>query len=53
MTKNQAISEMIIALTKCGFSAREALDMVCGAGTYDKLAEEVYYELRRRAGMKD
>ena len=53
MTKTQAINDMIIALTKMGFSAREALDMVCGAGTYDRMAEELYWEFRRRAGLKD
>ncbi len=46
MTKTQAISKMILAKIAEGFSVREALDEVLGAGTSEALISEVYETLR-------
>ena len=43
--KNQIISACIIALTSNGFTADQALDMVLGEGTFDKLASDLYEQL--------
>jgi len=46
MTKAQKISEMIlIELAETG-SMRQAFDKVMGEGTYDKLAGEIYEQIR-------
>ena len=46
MTKAQKISETLIAeIVKAG-SVRAGFDAVMGAGAFDKLAGEIYDELR-------
>lgn len=47
--KNAAISAMIVAKMNEGMTVREALDAVCGAGTFEKLAGDVYDALRQKA----
>lgn len=47
MTKQQAISLMILENVKNGMSLEEAFDAVLGAGSYEKLAGEIYEELRK------
>lgn len=44
MTKNQTISANIIALTIKGYSVDAAVDAVLGAGTYAKIASDVWEE---------
>lgn len=46
MTKNQAISAMILAKVAEGMDVREALDAVCGAGSFERLASNLYHQLR-------
>lgn len=46
MTKATAISLMILEAKNRGLTIAEALDEVCGDGTYDKLVSELYDELR-------
>ena len=50
MTKTQAISKMILAKIAEGFSVREALDEVLGAGASEALISEVYETLRASRG---
>lgn len=47
--KNAAISAKIAAGVNAGMSLREAFDAVLGQGAYDKLAGDVYDELRAKA----
>ena len=42
MTKTTAISLAIVTLTKTGLSVSEAVDQVLGAGTYERIASDVY-----------
>lgn len=51
IAKNAEISKRILDLVAQGKTAAEAVDAVLGAGTYRKLADEVYDELRRKSGM--
>lgn len=52
MTKTQQISALIAAeFARNGGDIAKALDAVCGAGTYAKLASEVYNELRAKQGL--
>lgn len=44
MTKT--ISLRILTLVQEGFSVRDAFDAVLGAGAYEKLASDVYDQLR-------
>lgn len=46
--KNAAISARILAHVNAGKSLPEAYDAVFGAGAYQKLAGEIYDELRSR-----
>ncbi len=46
-TKNEAISRMIIEALDNGHSVDEAIDAVLGAGTYAKVASELYDALRK------
>ena len=48
MTKSQKISEMILIELAATGSMRQAFDKVMGQGAYDKLAMEIYYELRAK-----
>ncbi len=48
MTKAQKISEMILIELAATGSMRQAFDKVMGQGAYDKLASEIYYELRAK-----
>lgn len=47
MNATQAINLKIMELVAGGMPIDEALDMVLGAGTFAKLAEEVYVALRK------
>ena len=58
MTKQHAISHLIIRKAEELAAAngnerrdniRAALDFVCGAGAYDRLASDLYDKLRQRA----
>ena len=49
MTTNQVISARIATLVAGGMDVRNAIDAVLGEGTFEKLAGEVYDELRARA----
>lgn len=44
--KIAAISAAIMHETSGGATLRDALDRVCGAGTYDELIDTLYQELR-------
>ena len=47
--KNAAISARILAHVNAGKTLPEAYDAVMGAGAYQKLAGELYDELRAKA----
>lgn len=47
--KNIRISAEILKLVLEGKDVRQAFDAVIGAGTYEKLASEMYDELRAKA----
>ncbi len=46
MTKAQKISEMILVELAATGSMRQAFDKVMGEGAYDKLAGEIYDNIR-------
>jgi hypothetical protein len=46
MTKAQKISEMILIELAATGSIKQAFDKVIGEGAYDKLAGEIYEQLR-------
>ena len=46
MSKNEAISVMILEKVAAGMTAREAFDAVLGAGRFEQLASDIYDELR-------
>lgn len=48
--KQAKISALILSKVAEGMSPREALDAVCGPGTFAKLAGDLYTELRAKAG---
>ena len=48
MTTNQKISLAILSKMQSGMSVREAIDAVLGAGTFEKVASDVYDVLRAR-----
>lgn len=48
MTPTQTISFQIIALMGSGADLRTAFDAVLGEGAYDKMASEIWEELRSR-----
>ena len=45
-SKNAVISLVIKTLVDAGFDAKTAFDAIVGAGSFDKLAEEVYEGLK-------
>lgn len=49
MNTNAIISARILTLVAEGFTLRAAVDEVLGAGTYDKVASDVYDALREKA----
>lgn len=49
MSKQQIISAKILALVAGGMDVREALDKVCGAGSFERLASYLYDVLRAKA----
>lgn len=49
MTKNEAIRQMILAKMARGMTVDQALDAVCGPGTFAKLAEDTYHAIRAKA----
>jgi hypothetical protein len=44
------VAARVLALVQDGATFSAALDQVCGAGTYEQLAGELYDQLRARAG---
>ena len=49
MTKQQAISALIVAEVANGSTIQEAFDAVLGAGSYERLAGEVWEAFRAQA----
>lgn len=49
--KNQVASLLILQKIAEGLSSTEALDAVCGAGTSERLASDLWEELRERQGF--
>lgn len=50
-SKDQIISARILLLVAAGMDLREAFDQVLGAGTYSKLASDLYDALRAKASQ--
>ena len=48
MTKTQAISQMILKAILEGKSEKEAINSVLGAGTFEKIAGDLYDKLRAK-----
>ncbi len=48
---NALISAAILARVQKGMSMKDAMDEVLGAGTYEKLAGDVYDQLRAKQGL--
>ncbi len=46
LTTNQKISLAILTKKAAGMSTREAINAVLGDDTFEKLANEIYHELR-------
>jgi hypothetical protein len=49
MNTNQKISLAILSKIANGMTARQAVDAVLGAGTFEKIAGDVYDTLRKAA----
>jgi hypothetical protein len=49
MTKNQAISALILAEVAQGKTIQQAFDAVIGEGAYEQLAGEIWEALQPRA----
>ena len=49
MSKTQNISARILVLVSHGMTLRDAVDAVLGAGTYEKLAGDVFDALKAKA----
>lgn len=49
MSTNQKISLAIVQKMATGMTVRQALDAVLGAGTFERIAGEVYDTLRKAA----
>ena len=49
LTKNQAISFVILSLVHAGADVRQATDLVLGKGTSERLANELYNQFRAMA----
>ena len=49
LSKNQAISFVILSLVHAGADVRQATDLVLGKGTSERIANELYDEFRARA----
>ena len=49
MTKKQAISAQILLLQSKGATHQQAFDAVLGQGTFKRVANELYDELRAKA----
>lgn len=49
MTKKQAISAQILLLQSKGATHQQAFDAVLGQGTFKRVADELYDELRAKA----
>jgi len=52
MTKNEAISLMIIGKVSQGMTIREAIDAILGEGTVEKIASDLYDTFREEAAAK-
>ena len=48
MTAIQAISKAIIEKISCGMEVKQAIDAVLGSGAFDKLAGEIYDDLKNQ-----
>ncbi len=48
---NATISLRILTLKATGMTTAEAIDAVLGAGTYDKIVDDLYNGLRAKAGV--
>lgn len=46
---NALISQLILNAIASGKTTAEAIDEVCGAGTFSNLVDELYSELRAKA----
>lgn len=46
MTATVKISQMILENVNNGMSVKEALNAVCGEGSFERLAGEIYDEMR-------
>jgi hypothetical protein len=51
MTTKQIISAKIIAAMAQGMTIDQAIDSVCGAGTYANLTSDLYDALRAKQGL--
>ena len=51
MTKQQQIGAMILEKVAGGMAIDQAMDAVCGAGTYQKLASDTWTALRIKQGL--
>ena len=47
LTKNEVISTLIIGLVNEGTPVRDAVDAVLGAGTYEKIASDIWEEMNK------
>lgn len=50
-TKNEVIRLLILQKMADGMPAPEAIDAVCGAGTYKRLAGDLWAKLREQQGL--
>jgi hypothetical protein len=50
-TTEQIISAKILIKVAEGMTIDQALDEVCGAGTFAKLASDLYHQLRAKQGL--
>lgn len=47
------ISGRILTYYANGLTLQQAIDKVCGVAAYECLVEELYWELRKKAGCAD
>lgn len=50
---NAKISGRILTYYANGLTLQQAIDKVCGVAAYECLVEELYWELREKAGCAD
>ncbi len=49
--KNAKITAMLVGLMKAGVPVRDAFDLVFGAGAFERMAGDLYDDLRARAAQ--